>query len=112
MLEMALTIEGHEVMVAHDGQAAIEIAAAFRPEAIILDIGLPRMSGYEVGVAIRQLSGLHDVVIVGVTGYGQSADYEQSQRAGFNAHLVKPVDTETLLDALATGRRQTGQSRA
>jgi PAS domain S-box-containing protein len=112
MLEMALTIEGHEVMVAHDGPAAIEIAAAFRPEAIVLDIGLPRMTGYEVAAAIRQLPGLNGVVIVGVTGYGQSTDYEQSQRAGFNAHLVKPVDTETLLDALATGRRQAGQSRA
>lgn len=112
MLEMALTIEGHEVMVAHDGPAAIEIAAAFRPEAVILDIGLPRMTGYEVATAIRQLPDLAHVIIVGVTGYGQPADYEQSQRAGFNAHLVKPVDTETLLDALATGRRQAGQSRA
>jgi PAS domain S-box-containing protein len=112
MLEVALTLEGHEVMVAFDGAAAIDIAAAFRPEAIVLDIGLPRMSGYEVATAIRQLPGLNGVVIVGVTGYGQQADYEQSQRAGFNAHLVKPVDTETLLDALATGRRQTGHSKA
>jgi PAS domain S-box-containing protein len=112
MLEVALTLEGHEVMVAHDGTAAVQIAAAFRPEAIVLDIGLPRMTGYEVAAAIRQLPGLNGVIIVGVTGYGQSADYEQSQQAGFNAHLVKPVDTETLLDALATGRRQAGYPKA
>lgn len=109
MLEMALTLEGHEVMVAHDGAKAIEVAAAFRPEAVVLDIGLPRMSGYEVATAIRQLPGLSHVIIVGVTGYGQTTDYERSRRAGFNAHLVKPVDTETLLDALAAGRRQAGQ---
>lgn len=70
------------------------------------------MNGYEVAAAIRQLAGLHDVIIVGVTGYGQSTDYEQSGRAGFDAHLVKPVDTETLLDALATGRRRAGQAKA
>ena len=112
MLEVALTLEGHEVMVAFDGPSAVEVAAAFRPEAIVLDIGLPRMNGYEVASAIRQLAGQNDVIIVGVTGYGQSTDYEQSGRAGFDAHLVKPVDTETLLDALATGRRRAGQAKA
>ena len=112
MLEVALRLEGHEVMVAFDGASAIDIAAAFRPEAIVLDIGLPRMNGYEAAAAIRQLPGLNDVIIVGVTGYGQSADYEQSSRAGFDAHLVKPIDTETLLDALATGRRRAGHARA
>ena len=106
MLEVALTLEGHEVMVAIDGVAAVETAAAFRPDAIVLDIGLPRMSGYEAGAAIRQLPGLADVVIIGLTGYGQAADYEKSRRAGFDAHLVKPVEIDTLLDALAAGRRR------
>ena len=106
MLEVALTLEGHEVMLAIDGVAAVETAAAFRPDAIVLDIGLPRMNGHEAAAAIRQLPGLADVVIIGLTGYGQAADYEQSRRAGFDAHLVKPVEIDTLLDALASGRRR------
>jgi PAS domain S-box-containing protein len=106
MLEVALTMEGHEVMLAADGVAAVETAAAFQPDVIVLDIGLPRMSGYEAAAAIRQLPGLADVVIIGLTGYGQAADYEQSRRAGFDAHLVKPVEIDTLLDALAAGRRR------
>jgi PAS domain S-box-containing protein len=104
MLEVALTLEGHEVRVAPDGIAAVAAAGAFRPDAIVLDIGLPGMNGYEVAEAIRGLPDLADVLIVGVTGYGQAADYEESRRAGFDAHLVKPIEIDTLLDALAAGR--------
>jgi CheY-like chemotaxis protein/anti-sigma regulatory factor (Ser/Thr protein kinase) len=106
MLEVALTLEGHEIQVAFDGASAVARAAAFRPDALILDIGLPGMNGYEVARAIRQLPGLADIVIVGVTGYGQAADYEHSRRAGFDAHLVKPIEIETLLDALAAGPKR------
>lgn len=105
MLEVALTLEGHEVLVAFDGVSAVDMAAAFRPDVIVLDIGLPGMNGYDAANAIRQLPGQADVVIVGLTGYGQAADYEHSRRAGFDAHLVKPIEIDTLLNALAAGRR-------
>ena len=104
MLEMALTLEGHDVALAFDGPAAVTMAAAFRPDAIVLDIGLPGKNGYDAAHEIRQIPGLADIVIVGVTGYGQATDYERSRRAGFDAHLVKPVEVETLLNALATAR--------
>jgi CheY-like chemotaxis protein len=103
MLELALSLEGHQVRVAFDGRDAVDLAADFQPEAIILDIGLPRMNGYDVARAVRALPGLGRVFIVGVTGYGQAADYGQSQEAGFDAHLVKPIEIETLLNALAAG---------
>jgi PAS domain S-box-containing protein len=105
MLELALTFEGHEVRLAFDGRDAVDTAAGFRPDAVVLDIGLPRMNGYDVARAIRQLPGLSDVCIVGVTGYGQATDYERSQEAGFDAHLVKPIEIDTLLNALAVARR-------
>jgi PAS domain S-box-containing protein len=103
MLELALSLEGHQVRVAFDGRDAVDLAADFQPDAIVLDIGLPRMNGYDVARAVRALPGLSRVFIVGVTGYGQAADYGQSQEAGFDAHLVKPIEIETLLNALAAG---------
>ena len=106
MLEVALSLDGHQVQVAYDGMTAVETAQTFRPQAIVLDIGLPGMNGYDVARAIRLLPGLADVVIIGLTGYGQAADYEESLRAGFDAHLVKPTEIDTLLDALAAGRRR------
>ena len=104
MLELALTLEGHEVHVAFDGHDAIEAASAFRPEVVVLDIGLPRMNGYDVARAIRELPGLGDVHIIAVTGYGQVADYEKSRKAGIDTHLVKPVELDALLKAVASGR--------
>lgn len=105
MLELALTREGHQVRLAFDGHDAVEAAAAFRPDAVIVDIGLPRMNGYDAARAIRQLPGLADVHIVALTGYGQQADREKSREAGIDAHLVKPVDIDVLLEALAVPRR-------
>ena len=101
MLELALTIEGHQVRLAFDGRDAVEAAAAFHPDAIILDIGLPRMNGYDAARAIRQLPGLADVHIVAVTGYGQPAEREKSREAGIDDHLVKPIDIDVLLETLA-----------
>ena len=104
MLELALTLEGHEVRLALDGRDAVEIAAAFEPDVVILDIGLPRMNGYETARAIRALPGLSDVRIVGVTGYGQPSDLERSHDAGFDTHLVKPVELDLLLEHVSAGR--------
>jgi PAS domain S-box-containing protein len=103
MLEFALEAEGHQVHLAYDGRDAVKAAATFKPDAIVLDIGLPRMNGYDAARAIRQLPGLNDVLIIAVTGYGQETDREQSRAAGCDYHFVKPIDLKSLLDVLASG---------
>ncbi|AWM35598.1 Autoinducer 2 sensor kinase/phosphatase LuxQ [Gemmata obscuriglobus] len=87
-----LSLSGHTVRTAHDGPAALRDAAAHPPGVVLLDIGLPRMSGYEVATRLRQIPGLRDVTLIAMTGYGQDDDRRRSQEAGFNHHLVKPVD--------------------
>lgn len=90
---------GHSVRVCHSGRAALELAAAFLPEAVLLDIGLPEMDGYEVARALRQ-SSTPPPMLVALTGYGQDSDRERSQGAGFSEHLVKPVRLERLVEVL------------
>jgi PAS domain S-box-containing protein len=104
LLQFALESEGHQVCVTFDGLDAVAAAAEFKPEAVVLDIGLPRMNGYDVARAIRGLPGLGDVVIIAVTGYGQDADRQKSREAGCDHHLVKPIELGPLLLALAAGR--------
>jgi PAS domain S-box-containing protein len=98
---MLLSLEGHQVKVASTGQAALEIAAAFRPEAVLLDIGLKGMDGYEVARRLRELPEAREALLVAVTGYGHEEARAHSLTAGFDHHLVKPVDPERLLDLLA-----------
>lgn len=93
---------GHRVQIAHDGPTALSIAANFHPDAVILDIGLPGMSGYDVAKSLRSDPQLSKVLLIAMTGYGQPADRERTSNAGFNAHLVKPVDFKTLSQALST----------
>jgi PAS domain S-box-containing protein len=93
-------IWGHEVRTALDGPSALEIAAAYRPEVILLDIGLPGMDGYEVARRLRQRAG-GGPVLVAMTGYGMEEDRRRSREAGFDHHLVKPVDPEGLRALLA-----------
>jgi PAS domain S-box-containing protein len=93
-------IWGHEVRTALDGPSALDIAAAYRPEVILLDIGLPGMDGYEVARQLRQRQG-GDPVLVAMTGYGMEEDRRRSREAGFDHHLVKPVDPEGLRVLLA-----------
>jgi signal transduction histidine kinase/CheY-like chemotaxis protein len=100
-LKMLLGFEGHEVRLAHDGLAALRIAAEFRPEVVLLDIGLPRMDGYQVARQLREQPATEKTLLVALTGHGQDEDRRRSQEAGFNAHLVKPVDLEALRRALA-----------
>jgi PAS domain S-box-containing protein len=91
---------GHETRVVHDGPSALAMAAAFRPDVVLLDIGMPGMDGYEVA---RRLSALQEgrrPRIVAVTGWGQESDRRQASEAGFDMHLVKPVDLDALLRAL------------
>jgi CheY-like chemotaxis protein/anti-sigma regulatory factor (Ser/Thr protein kinase) len=104
MIELALSLEAHEVRLAFDGCDAVEAAAAFQPDAVVLDIGLPRMNGYEAARAIRRLPGLGNVRIIAATGYGQDIDRAKSRDAGFDLHLVKPIDLDALLEALDLDR--------
>jgi PAS domain S-box-containing protein len=101
-LELLLQLWGHEVQSALNGPEALSRAEEFRPEVILLDIGLPGMSGYEVARRLRDLPGFRDVFIVAVTGYGQDSDRLRSQEAGFGHHLVKPVQPEVLQELIAS----------
>ena len=101
-LAMLLQIAGHETHMAHDGLAAIEAAERLRPELVLLDIGLPGMNGYEVCRRIREAPWGKDVVLVALTGWGQEEDRHRSREAGFDAHMVKPVDFDALLNLVAS----------
>ena len=100
-LGMILEMEGHDVRTAHDARSALEAARAQPPDVVLLDIGLPGGSGYEVARQMRALPGLKDVVLVAVTGLGQEEDKRRSREAGFNAHLVKPVELHAIIALLA-----------
>ena len=86
---------GHEVRTAHDGLAAVAEAEAFRPNVILLDIGLPKMHGHEVAQRIRKERG-NDVVVIALTGWGQEEDRRRSREAGVDYHLTKPVNFDEL----------------
>jgi len=91
-----LTLWGYEVSAVHDGLAAVEVAPQYRPDVVLLDIGLPGIDGYEVARRLRRRSELDGLLVVAVTGYGQESDRQRAREAGFDHHLVKPVDLETL----------------
>jgi CheY-like chemotaxis protein len=100
-LALLLNLEGHRVSLAHDGPSALETARAERPEVVILDIALPGMDGYEVARRLRADEGTRDALLVAMTGYGQEDDHRRSRQAGFNHHLVKPVDFAELQKVFA-----------
>lgn len=91
---------GNDVQVVHDGFAALEMAEAFVPEAVLLDIGLPDMDGYETARLLREIPSCKQVTIIAVTGWGQEEDREKGKRAGFDHHVVKPADSSTLMQIL------------
>jgi CheY-like chemotaxis protein len=101
-LSMVLEIGGHEVRTCYDGAAALEETEGFRPEIVLLDIGLPGMDGFEVARRLRQMSLSPQPLLVALTGYGQADDIRRSREAGFDHHLVKPADPETLTSLFAT----------
>jgi signal transduction histidine kinase/CheY-like chemotaxis protein len=100
-LARLLTITGNETDVAHDGPSALKAAAAFRPDVVLLDIGLPGMSGHEVARQIRRMPEGKETILVAQTGWGQDGDKRKSVEAGFDAHLVKPIDAAELGRLLA-----------
>jgi PAS domain S-box-containing protein len=101
-LAMLLEIAGHETNTANDGLEAIEAAERFRPDAVLLDIGLPKLNGYEVCRRIREQPWGRNMLLVAVTGWGQEEDRHRSREAGFNTHIVKPVDHDVVLQVLAS----------
>ncbi|WAK01541.1 hybrid sensor histidine kinase/response regulator [Methylobacter sp. YRD-M1] len=106
-LALLLQIEGHEVDTADRGLKGIEKAQSFRPQAVLLDIGLPDLSGYEVAKRLRELPETRQACLVAISGYGQPEDHEQSKSAGFDHHLLKPVDSSSLFTLLTTLKNQT-----
>src|SRR5205085_2775214 len=98
---LLLNLKGHEVRLAHDGPAALEAARAQRPEVVILDIALPGLDGYEVARRLREDETTRRAVLVAMTGYGQEDDHRRSRQAGFDRHLVKPVDFQELQQLFA-----------
>ena len=91
-----LTLQGRPFQVVHHGQAALEVAPSFRPDVVLLDLGLPGMDGYEVARRLREIPGMDRTLLVALTGYGQEDDRHRSRSAGFDEHLVKPVQPEDL----------------
>ena len=100
-LSMLLGLGGYEVRTAHDGPGAVAEADRFRPDAVFLDIGLPGLSGYEVAERLRVTPAFARTLLVAVTGWGQDTDRRRSAAAGFDHHLVKPVDPDDIRRLLA-----------
>jgi CheY-like chemotaxis protein len=98
---MLLRISGHEVDIAYDGIEAAQKAQSYKPDIMLLDIGLPGMNGYDVCRSIRQQPWGKSIHIVALTGWGQEQDRHTAREAGFDAHLVKPVDPTVLREAIA-----------
>jgi two-component system CheB/CheR fusion protein len=106
-LARLMELFGHEVTMLEDGAAALAQAEQVRPDVVLLDIGMPGMSGYEVAQRLRELPGADRVCIIAMTGYGSADDRQRSRDSGIDHHLVKPVDFAALQELLA-GLTDTG----
>ncbi len=95
---------GHDVLVAYDGSQALSLAESGQPDVVLLDIGLPGLNGFQVAGRLRQMLDAKPVCIIAVTGYGQKEDREKTRQAGFDHHLVKPVDPGALKGVLLQAR--------
>lgn len=100
-LAMLLEMCGHEVTIAYDGAEALHVAPRCRPQIALIDLAMPGMDGFEVVQAMRGVAGTEQTHFVALTGFGQPADRKQTEKAGFDAHLVKPVELETLFGTIA-----------
>lgn len=105
-LKLLLKISGHDVRTVYDGPTALEAALDYRPEVVLLDIGLPGLDGFEVAKRLRQQPALGSVVLVAITGYGQESDRQRSLDAGFDHHLIKPTNFGKVQQILATVSKQ------
>jgi DNA-binding response OmpR family regulator len=98
-LAMLLQVRGDEVRVAYDGAAALVAESEFHPQVVLLDIGMPKLSGYDVARRIRETRG-PGVLIIAITGWGQDEDRQRAREAGFDHHFTKPVDYAALLEVI------------
>ena len=103
-LALLLTMMGHDVRTELDGAQAVETARAFQPQVVLLDLGMPRLNGYEAARRIRELPGGDEVVLIAQTGWSQPEDRRRSQEAGFDHHVVKPIPSGSL-EKLISPRR-------
>ncbi len=104
-LGQLLTMLGNDVLTVYDGESALEAMNSFKPAIVLLDLGMPEMSGYEVAKRARKLLHCQDIVIIALTGWGQEEDRQRTRKAGFNHHLVKPIDLDALTVLLAEVQR-------
>jgi CheY-like chemotaxis protein len=95
-----LELAGHEVRITHDGRSGLAIAREFRPHVILCDIGLPGMDGYEVARAIRRDDSLGSIRLIALSGYAQPEDRQRTRDAGFEMHIAKPLDIDSLMAAV------------
>jgi CheY-like chemotaxis protein len=100
-LAMLLRIEGHEVVVVGNGRDALNAVSAVRPSVVLLDIGMPDMSGYEVARQLRKTQQGQSLTLIAVTGWGQERDKLRALEAGFDHHFTKPIDPNTLLELVS-----------
>jgi CheY-like chemotaxis protein len=98
---MLLEITGNQTYLAHDGEQALEAIEKHRPEVALMDIGLPKLDGHEVCRRVREQPWGKEIVFIALTGWGQADDRRRSREAGFNGHIVKPVDYDKLLNLLS-----------
>jgi CheY-like chemotaxis protein len=103
-LAIWLRLQGHEVQTVHDGLAVMAAVDTFRPQALLLDLGLPGKSGYQVAKELRSDPRWRKLVLAAVTGYGQEEDRRRSRESGFDYHLVKPVEPAQMQQVLADPR--------
>ncbi|MGZ8160518.1 MAG: response regulator, partial [Methylobacter sp.] len=101
-LAMLMEMMGNNVRMAHDGEKAVTVAKEFRPHVVLLDIGLPKLNGYEAARAIRQEPWGKNIFLIAATGWGQEDDKRKSKEAGFDLHMVKPIDPQALMKLLAS----------
>ena len=102
MLAMLLTIEGHEAKSVFDGASAIELAKTFLPDVGLLDLGMPRMDGFELATRLTAMPELSHTILVAMTGFNDSEDIRRTKECGFQHFLVKPVEPTAFLAFLAT----------
>jgi CheY-like chemotaxis protein len=99
-MALMLRMSGHEVEMAFDGVEALRVAEAFTPDVVLLDLGMPRLNGFDTARTMRAQPWGRDIRLIALTGWGQPKDRHETLEAGFNAHLVKPVGHEELVAAL------------
>jgi CheY-like chemotaxis protein len=100
MLSMVLSLAGHSVGMVNHGLEVLDRAREFRPDIVLLDLGLPGLSGFEIAQQLRASSDLKHVTLIALTGYGQDEDRRQSRAHGFDHHVVKPVDLDALSELI------------